>query len=181
MSEPLQFQIVSDLESSRACEEGRDDHDEAAEGNEGNGQVQEALQGQGESSSSNAVGVKAAVKPPPPPPHEVAEEASEAGSKKQKTGAVKNNVKDSKPCPPCICCDVEAVAKDPCCAVHKATVACIQRQLKWQSLEEQQWVKSAKKNSRTDKEQRWVQLILRVEAKCPSLGERTSVQHFKNV
>lgn len=168
MSEPLQFQIVSDLESSRACEEGRDDHDEAAEGNEGNGQVQEALQGQDE--SSKAV-------PPPPPPHEVAEEASEAKAVK----AVKNNVKDSKPCPPCICCDVEAVAKDPCCAVHKATVACIQRQLKWQSLEEQQWVKSAKKNSRTDKEQRWVQLILRVEAKCPSLGERTSVQHFKNV
>ena len=101
-------------------------------------------------------------------PEDQPEEEAPAASRKRKAAG---NCED-QPAKQCMCCEAPLVKGSGYCMVHKATVECIKRQLKWQDEKEQKWVKAAQKKAKSDPEQAWIQLVLRVEAKCPSLGQR---------
>ena len=72
----------------------------------------------------------------------------------------------------CLVCEAVAASNQIYCSLHKRTVDCIKRQAKTQSQEDQDYYKKAEKNKHSDPQETWKQLVLRVEAECPGLGER---------
>ena len=102
-----------------------------------------------------------------------------AGEEPQAPDDGKGNDKEKKKGGPnrkvkvCCCCEDPAVPGTIYCCVHRATEKTIARQLKWQTKAVQDWAKEAKKNAKSDPDRKWAQLLLRVEIKCPSLGDRT--------
>ena len=78
----------------------------------------------------------------------------------------------------CFCCECVCVKGHMYCDVHKRTRDVIRRQLKTQDKEETDWVKRVEKIKKTDPDEQFKQLLLKVELLCPSLGERTFRPRF---
>ena len=93
--------------------------------------------------------------------------------KEDKTGEKKGQKKAVARVPnACLCCEEMALPSALYCPLHSATDKVVARQMKWQTKETVGWIKTIKKDAKRDPQRRWVQMLLRVELKCPGLGNR---------
>ena len=71
----------------------------------------------------------------------------------------------------CLCCPVEVYPTKVYCKFHSATVDYIKRKMKILPKHEQTYLNKLEKQKKEETSD-WIQMIMRVEMECPSLGEK---------
>lgn len=71
----------------------------------------------------------------------------------------------------CLCCPVDVYPDKLYCRFHAATVDYVKRKMKGLPQEERQRLTAMEKDKKSEKSE-WIQMLLRIEKECPSLGEK---------